>query len=94
MTTSIDYKFKITKPINSIGFNKEYEYYDGDVVTKNGIVGVYSQGFNPSHIKSTRLEIVFNGVVHVRIICNSYSQKHLVTLANRFAEEVAKDNHD
>lgn len=60
-------------------------YTTGTVKTFHGIVAVYSQEPDPV----TVVEIVINGRCYRRTIEKSYSHRGLVTLAKRFAHEVA-----
>lgn len=58
----------------------------GYVVTRQGIVLVDTNVYNSRH--STRLEMAHNEVWHIRNFNDTYSDRYLVTLAKRFAQEV------
>lgn len=67
-------------------------WHTGPVYTQHGIVHVYTQG-DERHSKHTRLDIVWNGRTHSRSISGvRYTPRGLVTLAKRFAAEVAEDH--
>ena len=71
-----------------ISFDKEYNYLEGTVTTPYGMVSVYSQGDEKSSAY-TRLDIVINGRQFSRSIYRRYTQRGLVVVAGRFAEEIA-----
>lgn len=65
---------------------------DGDVLTFYGIVAVYTQG-DDRYDRHTRLDFVWKGRLHIRNISNRrYTARGLVTLAKRFAAEIAEDH--
>jgi hypothetical protein len=84
--------FKITN--NSVWSrlrDSEYQgetYVDGHVVTAHGIVNVYCEYRGKGY---TSLEVGVNGRVYRRTMQEPFSKRYLVTLARRFAEEMAKD---
>lgn len=65
-------------------------YLIGNVVTKLGIVSVYSQGGDPDR-RHTRLDFAYNGKLWIRNIRRRFTQRGLVTLANRWAHFVANN---
>ena len=89
-----EWNWKVNIPCNRIGDfdsdNKKETWLNGTVVTKYGIVDVYSQG-GKNITKVTTLGIVHNGIMRTRSIYKKYSAKYLVTLANRYAEEIFKE---
>lgn len=62
-------------------------YLDGDVLTKYGIVSVYSQGGkNPS----TRMDFVYGGRHHMRTELKTRCIRGMAILATKFAREVTE----
>ena len=84
-----DNRHSIGEGYSNIHHNKEYDYLDGIVYTKHGIVSVYSQG-DDRFTHSTFLCFAVNGRCYTRRINRRYSKRYLVTLAKRFADEIMK----
>jgi hypothetical protein len=81
-----DFSMKLTSPINRIWKHPD-GYFEGCVFTPNGIVNVYSQG-GESETPSTNLDFVWEGRLHSRRIPRRFTRRGLVTVANRYAEEI------
>jgi hypothetical protein len=64
------------------------ELHEGVVVTRNGYVKVESRWY-PSQ-RWTLLEFIHDGSLWVRCFDHFYSPRYLVTLARRFARDVAE----
>jgi hypothetical protein len=67
------------------------DWLDGEVITYHGIVSIYAQGddeFRPS----TQLTFVWKGRMHVKSYNKRYTQRGIVTLAKRFANEIVLSN--
>lgn len=86
-----DWNMKVARPMNRILRNPR-GYLEGHVITSNGIVSVYSQG-SATERKHTTLQVVHDGRLYSHGIDQRYSQRGLVMLANRFAEEVSRGQH-
>jgi len=65
--------------------SEEKPYWRGVVFTQHGIVAHYRQQ-NDDH---TTLHFVWQGKWHTRNIPAYYSDRYTITLARRFAEEIA-----
>lgn len=63
-------------------------HQEGYVTTPHGYVYVGGRAWLNSD-KSTRLEFIHDGRLHIRQIREIYQPRHLVTLAKRFAAEIA-----
>jgi hypothetical protein len=62
---------------------------EGDVLTPDGIVSVYSQDGESTRDRHTRLDFVAHGRLYMRHINGKcYSHRGLVTIAARFAAEM------
>lgn len=57
-------------------------WVDGEVLTPLGIVSVYAQ------TNCTYLRFVVNGQLHLRTFSKQYSNRFIVTLADRFTKEM------
>ncbi|MFN6475230.1 hypothetical protein [Nostoc sp. DedQUE07] len=62
------------------------EYAKGQVATKYGFVLVYSE--KQDNRNYTYFRFIWDGTEYYRGIGKSYSQRYLVTLAHRYAEEI------
>jgi hypothetical protein len=80
------YNMKLTHPLNR-AWKHPAGYVEGCVLTPNGIVAVYSQG-SEKDVPSTNLDFVWEGRLYSRTIKRRYTQRGLVTVANRFADEI------
>lgn len=60
----------------------------GYVQTYHGSVEVYSV-WHPDNSQFTRLDFIYDGLMHYRNIDAYYQPRYLVTLARRFAAEIA-----
>lgn len=80
---------RISRPWGDIGKIAYHDkiYLKGYVITFHGIVNVYSQT-DPDY---TRLSFAHGGFMHAKTMHKSHSARYLVTLADRFAAEVAKE---
>ena len=58
----------------------------GTVRTKHAFVSV--RAYRDKHTNSTRLEVMRDGYEYTKWISETYSDRYLVTLAKRFAEDV------
>jgi hypothetical protein len=94
MARQTEWDMKITDPMNRV-WKHPRGYLEGCVITKHGIVSVYCQS-GPDEVHHTALNFVHNGRLYSRGIDKSFTQRGLVTIANRFAHEVvdARGNHD
>lgn len=86
MAKQQDWNQKLTSPWNRV-WRHPHGYLEGCVITPHGIVAVYSQG-GENEVPSTNLTFVYEGRVYSRTIPKSYTQRGLVTVANRYAQEV------
>jgi hypothetical protein len=89
MSKSRDNVMTVHEPaiwVNEMG-TPECRYYRDTVFTKQGIVAVYRQPEDPPH---TRLHFVCQGKWYSRDIDGFYSDRRTITLARRFAEEIAQ----
>lgn len=87
MVTTRDNMKTVSQPFlwsNQLGI-PERPYWRGVVFTKQGIVAFYQQT-DPDF---TTLYFVWQGKQHTRRIDAFYSNRYTVTLARRFAEEIA-----
>ena len=84
-----DWSIKISEPMNRV-WKHPAGYLEGSVITAHGIVYVYSQG-GATEVPSTNLQIVWGGRLYSRTMKRRYTQRGLVTVANRYAKEVAGD---
>jgi hypothetical protein len=92
--TTEEWSWRVNQPVNRVWRHKA-GYLDGCVITAHGIVSVYSQGgpgLASADVPSTNLQVVHDGRLHTRTLPRSYTQRGLVTLANRFAEEITRSN--
>lgn len=80
------YNMKLTHPLNRV-WRHPAGYLEGCVLTEHGVVAVYSQG-SETEAPSTNLDFVWEGRLYSRTIPARYTQRGLVTVANRFAEEM------
>ena len=62
-------------------------YYRGVVFTPQGIVAIYRQ-YDEDY---TKLHFCWEGRWYTRNIAAAYSDRYTITLARRFAEEIAGD---
>jgi vancomycin permeability regulator SanA len=84
-----EWNVKVTTPMSRV--YKHGNYVEGSVFTDRGIVYVYSQGGVFDGVKdtpSTTLQIVLGGRLYSRTVDKRYTLRGLVTVANRFAQEV------
>lgn len=85
-------KVSIKVSVNRIGDQPWSHVYkrdgarEGVVLTKHGMVEVYSES------GLTVLRVVRNGCAYREDRLKDYTKRHLVTLANRFAERVKKSD--
>lgn len=89
MAAQTEWNMKVTHPMNRV--YKYGNYLEGCVMTDRGIVYVYSQGgtFNGlTDSPHTSMQIVLGGRLYSREIHKRYTRRGLVTVANRFAQEV------
>ena len=62
---------------------------EGSVYVPQGIIEVYAQG-DEDNFYCTMLRFVYNGRLHIRTIHGKrYSHRGIVTLAKRYAHEIA-----
>jgi hypothetical protein len=79
-----------SRPYSLLTVHKDNGYIEGCVATRWGFVKVYSQGYaGDAKPVVTSLCIILNGLDYYRNIDAAYSERYLVTLAARFAEECA-----
>ncbi len=82
-----DNKMSLLRPFSRIKGSTIGNWFDGEVITKNGIVSVYSQE------DYSKLDFAYKGKLYSRNYINrGYSPQFLVTLADRFSEEIIKNN--
>lgn len=62
---------------------------EGYVATPQGFVRVYSTWW-PDGTKHTRLTLIYGGRQYERSISNYYQPRYLVTLAKKFAADIAE----
>lgn len=68
-----------------------FDYDLGDVATKYGFVTAYAQG-DDERWHLTELRFCYLGRIYTRTWRDRrYSQKYMVTLARRFADEIVQD---
>ena len=73
--------------IRNLGDETSNAYYlDGDVCTKYGFVSVMS--YKATFKETSILQFISNGKLYDRRIEKAYKPTYLVTLANRFVEEI------
>jgi hypothetical protein len=71
--------------------HQPYGYDQGLVVTQFGYVSVYAQGGGASKgTHHTSLHFMWRGREYTRYIAKRHSKRGIVTLADRFASEIAK----
>ncbi len=64
------------------------DWTEGTVITKHGIVEVYTEGGEDVR-GFTKVSVVHDGILRTRSVYDKrYTQRGLVTLANRYAEEI------
>ena len=88
-----EFDWKLSSPHGRI-YTRDYQgdsYLDGAVLTRHGIVEVYSQG-GPSQWPSSNLTFVWNGRCYVRGRNRRLTKRGLVTAADRFAREIVEQN--
>src|SRR5690348_11763175 len=71
-------------------FSGPWDYDEGVVATKFGFVKVYAQGNDRTSKPSTWLRFVWNGRMHDRNFDVRFTPRRMVTLADRFAREIAR----
>lgn len=79
------------RPMGRIETHQPYGYDQGVVVTQFGYVSVYAQGARDSKgTPCTSLHFVWKGREYTRYITKRYTRRGMVTLADRYAREIAK----
>ncbi len=61
------------------------DWRSGDAITQHGIVGIYDQGRLSGHEPHTQFDFVTNGRLYIASWHRTFSDRYLVTLAQRFA---------
>jgi hypothetical protein len=86
MAKQSEWNMKVCNPLNRV-WKHPHGYLEGTVITENGIVSVYCQS-GPDEVPSTNLSFVWEGRLYSRTISKSHTQRGLVTIANRYADEI------
>ncbi len=92
-----DWSYSLGGRSHSRGWFKHDEYEDGNVSTPHGLVDVYVQGRDRAQQRPlepcTVFHFVHKGRAHNRSIRGkAYTRRACVTLAARFAAQVAEDS--
>lgn len=67
------------------------QQHAGDVETTNGIVNVFALGPGSMHEGWTHLTYIRDGFFYNRVIDQFHAPRYIVTLAQRFTEDVISD---
>jgi hypothetical protein len=78
---------RLDRPVGRM--NKCDGYIEGSVLTPHGIVTGYAQG-SDTESHHTSLSVIVNGRMYTRSWPKRYSARGIVTLAARFAAEMAE----
>jgi hypothetical protein len=84
-----DWSMKLDRTIGRISTHDDGYLY-GVVITRDGVVDVYSQGGEDGMVPSTTMTFAMAGRMYSRTFKKRYSKRGLATVAARFAAEIAE----